>query len=54
MNLILQRGLPSRPAANAAPDLTEAAGAAALIVPDASGAQGQCGYLVKPPPKDEK
>jgi hypothetical protein len=54
MNLILQRGLPSRPAANAAPDLTEAAGAAAPIVPDASGAEGQCGYLVKPPPKDEK
>jgi hypothetical protein len=55
MTLILQRGLPSRPAANTSPDGTVAAdGAAAPIVPDASGAQGQCSYLVKPPPKDEK
>jgi len=54
MTLILQRGLPSRPAANASPDGAQTADAAAPIVPDASGAQGQCGYLMKPLPKEEK
>ncbi|MGA8222229.1 MAG: hypothetical protein WB780_11295 [Candidatus Acidiferrales bacterium] len=56
MDLIIQRGLPSRPAPGAPPDGTAAPGATpAPIVPDASGSQGQCSYLVKPPaPKEEK
>jgi hypothetical protein len=57
MDLIIQRGLPSRPAAGSTSEATSSASdaAPAAIVPDASGSQGQCSYLVKPPtPKEEK
>lgn len=56
MDLIIQRGLPSRPAEGATSGGTAAADAAsAPIVPDAGGSQSQCSYLVKPPaPKEEK
>jgi hypothetical protein len=56
MDLIIQRGLPSRPGATATSNGMAAADAAASpVVPDASGSLGQCSYLVKlPAPKEEK
>jgi len=53
MDLILERGLPARPAASAAPG--EAAAAEATpSAPAAADLQGPCGYLVKPPPPEDK
>jgi hypothetical protein len=48
MDLLVERGLPARPAATAA----EAAGT--VSVPQANDLQGLCGYLVKPPALEEK
>jgi len=55
MDLILQRGLPARSAANGAPGGIAAAEVAAMpSAPPVNGSQGPCGYLVKTPAQDEK
>jgi hypothetical protein len=56
MDLIIQQGLPARPASAAASaDAAVTETATTPAVPAASGLQGPCGYLVKPPaPKEEK
>jgi hypothetical protein len=56
MDLVLQRGLPTRPAGSAAPGATAAADAEEMRrVPDAHDLQGPCGYIAKPPvSKEEK
>jgi hypothetical protein len=52
MDLILQRGLPARPAASEGTGVMESAPMPSA--PAASGLEGPCGYLVKPPAVQEK
>lgn len=56
MDLIIQRGLPARPAGSTKPGESGAQDAVAMpIVPGASVSQGPCGYIVKPlAPKEDK
>jgi hypothetical protein len=56
MDLIIQRGLPARTASSAASgDAAASEAVTTPVAPGASGLQGPCGYLVKPPePKEEK
>jgi len=55
MDVILQRGLPTRPAATETTGGTAAADSTATpSVPAANELQGQCGYLAKPPAAEEK
>jgi hypothetical protein len=57
MDLIVQRGLPARPATSTslgAESGTAGEATGALSVPHTSGLQGPCGYLVKPPAEEEK
>jgi len=55
MDLLLQRGLPARPAGSGSSDAMVAMENAGMVnVPAAHDLRGMCGYLVKPPPQEEK
>jgi hypothetical protein len=55
MDLLVQRGLPARPAGSGSSDATAAVESAGIVsVPEAHDLQGLCGYLVKPPAPEEK
>jgi len=52
MDLVLERGLPARPAENSpAGAAPAAAGAATPGAPDVAGLQGPCGYVLEPAPR---